>query len=173
LPEKSDLFGREILLVRAVKKTFQLFDDLLGYRIIFHFKIGRCLPDIDRFPTPGTELPLLVPVDIRERTAAWTPDDEIHHYWLIASPLVYILRVRESGAIIRRICHQRISLPVRLPLCDGDDSIAWREHEKDMIGKSGNKRGRVPKKPVQVTRFRTRIKTEIATVTTITATGLM
>jgi hypothetical protein len=103
LPEKSDLIGREILLVRAVKKTFQLFDDLLGDRIIFHFKIGRCLPDIDRFTTPWTELPLLVPVDIRESAAAWTPDDEIHHYWLIASLLVYILRVRESRNMIRRI----------------------------------------------------------------------
>jgi hypothetical protein len=103
LPEKRYLFGGEILFVRAVKKTFQLLDDLLGDRIIFHFKIGRRLPDIDRFTATGTELPLLVPVDIRESTAAWTPDDEIHHYWLIASPLVYILRVRESGNMIRRI----------------------------------------------------------------------
>jgi hypothetical protein len=103
LPEKSDLIGREILFVRTVKKTFKLPDDLLGDRIIFHFKIGRCLPDIDRFPTPGTELPVLVPVDISKSTAAWTPDDEIHHYWLIASALVYILRVQDSRNIIRRI----------------------------------------------------------------------
>jgi len=73
------LFISEILLFACMKVLFHLPYNMLGFVMVLHFKICRCLCHFIRMPAKRAEFPLLEPINIRKCPASSrATDDEVH-----------------------------------------------------------------------------------------------
>lgn len=64
--------------------------EVLRFVVITYFKVCRCLTNLIRMPTVGTELPALEVVHIRKRPAAGAANDKVHVKYGLIAGFVYI-----------------------------------------------------------------------------------
>jgi len=80
------LFRRKVLLLGLVEVLLHLFNDMLGFVVVFDFKVRRRLCHLIGMSAVRAELPFLEPVHVREGPASpRAPDNQVHDIWVLCA----------------------------------------------------------------------------------------